>query len=140
MRTRPKKRDSDSFFLRLLFGSSAEVTNDDVAYFRRYPDQIDEITAPIAIHRVFLWACAALGSVLVAVSKVLKYSALSSFLSDGVKEFTVDIVYESGVALIGAALTAYILGIVLNKQQENAAAWRTELRRRIGLPVPPEDR
>lgn len=140
MRTRPKKRDSDSFFLRLLFGSSAEVTNDDVAYFRRYPDQIDEITAPIAIHRVFLWACAALGTVLVAASKVLKYSALLSFLSDGFKEFAVDIVYESGVALIGAALTAYILGIVLNKQQENAAAWRTELRRRIGLPVPPEDR
>jgi hypothetical protein len=33
--------------------------------------------------------------------------------------------------LIGAAVTAYILGILLNQQQENAAHWRAEIRRRI---------
>ena len=38
---------------------------------------------------------------------------------------------EIGVALIGAAVTAYILGILLNQQQDNAAAWRSEIRRRI---------
>lgn len=29
------------------------------------------------------------------------------------------------VALIGAAVTAYILGILLNKQQDSAAEWST---------------
>jgi hypothetical protein len=38
------------------------------------------------------------------------------------------------VALIGAAVTAYILGILLNQQQDNAATWRSEIRRRIGVP------
>jgi hypothetical protein len=38
------------------------------------------------------------------------------------------------VALIGAAVTAYLLGILLNRQQENAAAWRSEIRRRIFEP------
>ena len=43
-------------------------------------------------------------------------------------------IFEVGVALIGAAVTAYILGILLNQQQDNAAAWRSEIRRRIGVP------
>ena len=46
-------------------------------------------------------------------------------------EFVIDIVFEIGVALIGAAVTAYLLGILLNRQQENAAAWRTEIRRML---------
>jgi len=51
--------------------------------------------------------------------------------SEGLREFGVDIIFEIGVALIGAAVTAYILGILLNKQQDNAAEWRSEIRRRI---------
>ena len=35
---------------------------------------------------------------------------------------------------IGAAITAYILGILLNQQQDNAAAWRSEIRRRLSEP------
>lgn len=139
MRNRANKRDSDSFFFRLLFGSSEEITDGEVSYFREHPDQIDEITAPVNIHRIFLWVCAVLGVVFVGVSKALKYSATLSFLSEGFREFTIDIVYESGVALVSAALTAYILGIVLNRQQENAAAWRTEIRRRIDRPESPDD-
>ena len=38
------------------------------------------------------------------------------------------------MALIGAAVTAYILGILLNQQQDNAATWRSEIRRRIAEP------
>ena len=50
------------------------------------------------------------------------------------REFAVDIVFEVGVALIGAAVTAYLLGILLNQQQDRAAAWRSEIRRRIEAP------
>ncbi len=46
-------------------------------------------------------------------------------------EFVIDIIYETGIALIGAAVTAYMLGVLLNKQQENATKWREEIRRRI---------
>ena len=47
------KLDHDALFMRLFFKSSPEVTDEEVQYYREYPDQIDEITAPINIHKFF---------------------------------------------------------------------------------------
>ena len=110
-----------------------EVTDEEVAYFRDHPDQIDEISAAVNVHKRFLWIGALLGMACVGLSKLVKFS-LIDFLSEAYHEVTVDIIFEIGVALIGAAVTAYILGILLNQQQDNAAAWRSEIRRRIGVP------
>jgi hypothetical protein len=109
-----------------------EVTDEEVAYFRDYPDQIEEISAPVAVHKLFLWVGALLGAACVGLSKVIKFSQTAIF-SEGFLEFVFDIIFEVGVALIGAAVTAYILGILLNQQQDNAAVWRSEIRRRIGV-------
>ena len=68
---------------------------------------------------------------MVGFSKLLKYSGVLDPLSDGGAEFVVDVAFEVGVALIGAAVTAYLLGILLNQQQRNIGAWRDEVRRRI---------
>lgn len=125
------KLDQDTLFIKLLFKSSAKVTEDEVEYYRKYPDQIDQVTAPINIHKIFLWTGALLGIVIVAIAKFLKFSGTLEFLSEGVLEFIIDIIYESGIALIGAAITAYMLGVLLNKQQENAVKWREEIRKRI---------
>ena len=122
----------DRMFLKLFLKSAPDrVTDEEVAYFRKHPDQIDEVTAPVNVHKLFLWVGALLGTLFVGVSKVIKFSQIA-FLSEGYLEFLIDIVFESGVALIGAAVTAYILGILLNQQQDNAAAWRSEIRHRIG--------
>ena len=124
-------RQRDRMFIKLFLKSSpTEVTDEEVTYFRDHQDQIDEVTAPVAVHKLFLWAGALLGTLFVGVSKVIKFSQLA-MLSEGVREFVLDMVFETGVALIGAAVTAYILGILLNQQQDNAAIWRAELRRRI---------
>jgi hypothetical protein len=40
--------------------------------------------------------------------------------------------------LIGAAVTAYILELLLNQRKENAAEWRKEIWRRIGETEEPE--
>lgn len=128
---RNNRQDSDSLYLDLFLRESSEVTEEQMAYFGEHPDQIDEVAAPLNIYRFFLTAGAGLGVLLVALSKFLKFSQALGFLSDGVKEFAVDIVYESGIALIGAVVTAYVLGVLLKKHQENAAAWRAELRRRL---------
>ncbi|HCU74233.1 MAG TPA: hypothetical protein DGS69_00820 [Acinetobacter baumannii] len=125
------KLDQDKLFIKLLFKSSSEVTEDEVEYYRKYPDQIDQVTAPINIHKVFLWMGAILGIVVVAIAKFLKFSGTLDFLSEGVLEFVIDIIYETGIALIGAAVTAYVLGVLLNKQQENATKWREAIRRKI---------
>ncbi|MBU3166621.1 hypothetical protein [Acinetobacter baumannii] len=125
------KLDQDTLFIKLLFKSSAKVTEDEIEYYRKYPDQIEQVTAPINIHKIFLWTGALLGIVIVAIAKFLKFSGSLDFLSEGILEFVIDIIYESGIALIGAAVTAYMLGVLLNKQQENAVKWREEIRKRI---------
>jgi hypothetical protein len=93
---------------------------------------IDEVTAPVNVHKLFLWVGALLGIVLVGLSKWIKFTR-HTFFAESTIEFGVDIVFEIGVALIGAAVTAYILGILLNRQQENAAHWRAEIRRKIKI-------
>ncbi len=120
-------------FRKLVFKSSpSELTDEDVEYFRQNPDLIDEVTAPVNIHKYFLWFGTVFGVLLVGLSKYFKFNPILPDLSEAFREFGVDIVFEIGVALIGAAVTAYILGILLNKQQDNAAEWRAEIRRRIG--------
>ncbi|RJE69681.1 hypothetical protein AMS70_15225 [Acinetobacter sp. JS678] len=123
--------DQDKLFIKLLFKSNSEVTEDEIEYYRKYPDQIDQVTAPLNIHKIFLWAGALLGVIVVAIAKFLKFSGTLDFLSEGVLEFVIDIIYETGIALIGAAATAFMLGVLLNKQQENATKWREEIRRRV---------
>lgn len=129
-------KERDFIFLKMFIRSSTDVTDEAVEYFREHPDEIDEITAPVYIHKLFLWGGAIMGTVFVGASKVLNYSQILDFLSEGVREFAIDLVFEVGVALIGAAVTAYILGVLLNKQQENATKWRGEIRRRIGKNEP----
>ena len=109
----------------------SDVTDDEVEYFRDHPDELEEVSAPVSVHIVFLWLGTILGLVLVAASKLLNYSGVLDSLSIGSAEFLVDVVFEIGVALIGAAVTAYLLGILLNQQQRNVSAWRAEVRRRI---------
>ena len=131
-------QDRERLFDKLTFNSPVEVTDEEVAYFRNHPDEIDDFTAPVNIHKFYLWAGALLGAIFVGFSKALKFSEIASYLSQGFSEFVIDIIFESGVALIGAAVTAFVLEIYLNKQQENAAQWRKEIWRRIGETEEPE--
>jgi hypothetical protein len=126
-----ENRIRDKFFLKLFLTDKVAVTQAEVVYFRKHPDEIDEITAPLNVHKLFLLFGALFGVSLVGVSKLLKFTSVLSFLRDYTQEFLVDIIFEIGVALIGAGVTAYLLGILLNVQQENADNWRKEIRRKI---------
>ena len=85
--TNQDTKERDRIFLKLfLKGSFSEVTDDEVAYFRSHPDQIDEVTAPVNVHKRFLWAGTLLGTACVGASKVLKFSQ-SVLFSEGVREF-----------------------------------------------------
>ncbi|MEX0573060.1 hypothetical protein ABYH20_017720, partial [Acinetobacter baumannii] len=68
------KLDQDKLFIKLLFKSTSEVTDEEIEYYRKYPDQIDQVTAPLNIHKIFLWAGALLGVIVVAIAKFLKFS------------------------------------------------------------------
>jgi hypothetical protein len=59
-------------------------------------------------------------------------------MSQGFSESLIDVVFEVGVALIGAAVTAYILELLLNQRKDNGAIWRKEIRRSFGETQVPE--
>jgi hypothetical protein len=126
-----EERTRDKLFLKMFRKDKGEVTQEELEYFRRHPDEIDEIAAPVNVHKLFLIFGALSGILLVALSKVLKFSSVLYFVHGYLQEFLVDIAFEIGIALIGAGITAYLLGILLNTQQENAELWRTEIRSRI---------
>jgi hypothetical protein len=127
-----EQHERDRVFLKLFLKTAPDqVTDEELDYFREHPEQIDEIAAPINIHKLFLWVGTLLGVAFVGLSKMLKFHPVLDNLSEGLREFGIDIIFEIGVALIGAAVTAYLLGILLDQQQQNAARWRVEIRRRL---------
>lgn len=107
------------------------VSDEEVAYFRTHPDQIDEVSSPLILHKLFLWIGLFLGLFLAGISKVLSFSAALDSAHPAMAEFIVDMFFEIGVALIGAAIVTFMIGISLNQQQARAKRWRKEIRKRI---------
>lgn len=127
-----EKATRDKTLLKMMMSSEVRVTKDELDYFRRHPDEIDEVTAPVTVHKFFLILGSVFGIVLVFVSKLIDLIPTDS--APMLMEFLVDIVFEIGVALIGGGVTAYLLGILLSSQQDRAKHWRREIRQRIREP------
>ena len=121
----------DKIFLNMFVKNKKKLTQHEIEYFRMHPSEIDEITAPINVHKVFLTFGIAVGVILVGISKIIKTTNIFDFMQGTFEEFVIDIIFEIGVALIGAGVTAYLLGILMNTQQQNAKKWRKEIRRKI---------
>ena len=117
--------------LRLFLGTSDEPSEDEIAYFAEHPDQIDEISEPLRLHRLFLWFAVISGVLIVGLAKFLGTVEDPDYFSGVWREFVVDIVFEAGVALIGAGVTAYFMGVLLNNQQAKTKRWRKQLRAAI---------
>ena len=117
--------------LRLFLAASEEPSEDEIAYFAKHPDQIDEISEPMRMHRLFLWFAVISGFLIVGLAKFLGTVHDAHFFSGVWREFVVDIIFEAGVALIGAGVTAYFMGVLLNNQQAKTKRWRRQLRAAI---------
>lgn len=129
---KPSKRFSIDYLLwRIASLDHKEVSEEEVEYFRANPDQIDEVSSPLTLHKLFLWFGLIVGVVLIGLSKLFGHSNVFGFMHPGVEEFIVEVVFEIGVALMGAAIVTFMIGIVLNQQQASAKRWRKEIRKRI---------
>lgn len=126
-----KRLSLNQLLLNIASLKHTEISEEEVEYFKQHPDQIDEVSSPLTLHRLFLWIGLVFGVILVGLAKILSFSQLLQFASAGVEEFIVDIIFEIGVALIGAAIVTFMIGISLNQQQADAKRWRREIRKRI---------
>jgi len=126
-----ERRSSDDVIWNLASLDQKMITEEEVACFRAHPDQIDEVSPPLGRRRLFLWLDLIAGVVLVVLSKTLEHSGAFAFAHPGVAAFAIDVVFEVGVALIGAAIVTFMIGITLNQRQASAKRWRKEVRRCI---------
>lgn len=104
-------RQDAHLFRRILreFGrGTPHVTDEEVACFRTFPHEIDAASAPARIHRLVLLLGTLAGFALVALSKVPARTPLDHVVGAGVEEFLTDMLFEMGLALIWALLTAYL--------------------------------
>ena len=121
----------DKVVLKLFLNNSIELNPEEIEYFRKHSDEIDEITAPVNVHKIFLLFGSLFGIALVILSKIINFQTVFLVQHIHLKEVLVDIVFEIGVALVGGGVTAFLLGILLNVQQKKAVKWRKEIRNRI---------
>lgn len=129
---KPAKRlGIDYLLFRVASLDHKDVSAEEIEYFRAHPDQIDEVSSPLTLHKLFLWLGLAFGVFLAGLSKALAHSALLEVAHPAVAEFVVDILFETGVALLGAAIVTFMIGLSLNQQQARAKRWRKEIRKRI---------
>lgn len=135
-KNKDREADREALFFEILTSGKIEVSDDALAYFRKHPEEVDEVTAATRVHMFFLWVGLGVGVLAVAMSKILSQLPLEDYIGTSFEEFLVDLVFEGGVALIGAALTAYFLGVLLNRQQERAKAFRKEIRRKLREAAP----
>ena len=117
--------------LRLFLVASEEPSEEEIAYFAANPEQIDEISEPMRLHRLFLWFAVISGFTIVGLAKFLGTVDDTAIFHGVWREYVVDIVFEAGVALIGAGVTAYFMGVLLNNQQAKTKRWRKQLRAAI---------
>jgi len=68
MRKIKEKKTREKFFLKMFVGDKRGVTEEEVEYFKNHPDEIDEITAPLNVHKMFLLFGALLGVMFVGFS------------------------------------------------------------------------
>ncbi len=126
-----REANRSTHVVRMLRSNKIEVSDEEMAYFREHPEEIDEVTAATRVHRFFLGAGMIAGVSAVAVSKAIDSVQLEAAIGPILADLLVSVIFEGGGALIGASLTAYFMGTLLNNQQERAKAFRKEIRRRL---------
>ena len=106
-----------------------DISQEEVDFFKQYPDELEEMTSTLKAKRLFLTISTVFGFIAVGTSIFWKQHAL--FKEGILNTFLTDLLFEGGIALWGAALTVYLLEILLSRQYEINAAYREAVLKRI---------
>lgn len=90
-----------------------DISDDEIQYFSENPYELDRITSTVATQKIFLSLAGIIGTILVALSIVIRSSSIAQLLNG----FFTDLLFEGGIALWGAAITVYMLEIMMHKQE-----------------------
>lgn len=111
-----------------------DVSEEEVLFFKNNPLELDRITSTIATKKIFLGLAVLLGTILVAISIAIK-TRMDDPILNGI---ITDLMFEGGVALWGAAVTVYMLEIMLHRQEIINRQYRRTILKKIDEHSKPE--
>ncbi|MDH3710183.1 MAG: hypothetical protein OER04_09870 [Cyclobacteriaceae bacterium] len=125
-----ERRIQRKLILKNLRKTEIIISDDEVEFFRKYPEELELMTDTLAAKKLYLWLAAGFGFLLVALSIFFRFNPIigDDNLFHG---FFLDLTFEGGVALWGAAITVYLLEIVLDNQTDINEAYRQAVMKRI---------
>jgi hypothetical protein len=107
-----------------------EITQKEVEFFRDHPLELDRLTSTVATKKVFLVLAFILGFILVTAGILIR-SVRIIRSTELFNEITANLLTECGFALWGAAITVYLLEIVLHRQEILNRQYRIKVQDRI---------
>ncbi|MEL6187727.1 MAG: hypothetical protein AAFU79_24155 [Myxococcota bacterium] len=100
------------------------ISAEDLAYYRRHPNEVHELLNRETVRRNMIGWILALAVLLVASSKLAAYF-LHDLTGSFVASVVVDLVFETGAALMGAVATLLFVEIAQARQyEENKRLYR----------------
>lgn len=108
----------------------ADLNDDDIRHFQTHPEELDLISSREMVQTKTLMRLVLLAIAFVAGSKLVAFrfgDELGQFINDVV----VDLVFELGAALLGAAATVYFLEMQQKKQFSQNMEFIRTVRKRM---------
>ena len=107
-----------------------DVSDKEVEFFMNHPHELDILTDSGVIKRIYLVIAFVIGFILVSFSIIIQ--SMRIYDLDGLfNGLFVNLLFECGVALWGAAITVYLLEIVMERQEILNERYRKIIQARI---------
>ena len=110
--------------------SSPNISNEEIAFYRKHPELIEAVGDKATIHRLILLVVFVAGFLLVVVSKSVKYGFAGSAMP-WLIELIVDLVFELGIALWGGVATTVLLQDLIKRQYREGKRYQQAIIRKL---------
>jgi hypothetical protein len=112
-----------------------DISEEELVFFKEYPLELERLTSTVATKKLFLTLAGVVGTILVGLSIAIRTSEIHKLLNG----FITDLLFEGGIALWGAAITVYMLEIMMHRQEFVNRQYRRTVQKKIGEQNKQED-
>ena len=113
-----------------LLDNEPEVTEEVVAYYRKHPEELAQLTNKEVFHLKFLSLFFGIGFTLTIGSRVMQF-IFEDFGGAFFNDVILDVLSELGIAIFGGAVTAYLLEFLQKKQFEQNIQFREKVKAKL---------
>ncbi len=112
----------DAIFYKLMEGNR-DIAEEEVAYFRQHPEELDLILDKEVLHKRFL-AVVFFIAVLIILGSRVAAVFLGPMVGEFINHVLFDVISEFGIAIMGGVVTAYTLEVLRKNQFRRNVEYR----------------